>query len=198
MPHIVGASGSPLPALKHGAWEQSLLCMYISRRKRKLLKSVAAGALGGLAASFVMNQFQALWSKTAKRVSNNGADEKTSPSEDEDATIKIARRISRTIAGHELSEDDKKWAGPVVHYAFGTLIGAAYGALAETAPAFRSGFGAAYGGMVWLGADEVAVPALRLSRPALESPLSSHAEALASHIVYGVTTDLARRAILKI
>jgi len=44
-------------------------------------------------------------------------------------------------------------------------------------------------------ADEVAVPALGLSGKPSEFPLSSHLYGLASHLVYGVTTEITRRAM---
>ena len=36
--------------------------------------------------------------------------------------------------GHELQESEKESAGAAVHYAFGTLSGGLYGALAEVTP----------------------------------------------------------------
>lgn len=50
---------------------------------------------------------------------------------------------------------------------------------------------------MWLGADEIAVPALGLSKPASETPLSAHAQALASHLVFGLVTALTRKLILR-
>ena len=55
--------------------------------------------------------------------------------------------------------------------------------------------GAAFGTAVWGGADEIAVPMLGLSKPNAEYPLEAHAQAFAAHIVYGVTTELVRRAV---
>jgi putative membrane protein len=48
---------------------------------------------------------------------------------------------------------------------------------------------------VWLGADEIGVPALGLSGPPTQYPLSVHLYALASHLVYGFTTELVRRTL---
>ena len=93
---------------------------------------------------------------------------------------------------------EKKVAGPTVHYAFGTITGGLYGAAAELAPIIRSGAGLPFGAVFWLAADEAAVPALGLSKPPTEYPLSTHASALASHFVYGLTTDIVRRAIRRV
>ena len=57
------------------------------------------------------------------------------------------------------------------------------------------GAGLPYGASIWIVADEGVVPALGLSKSPAEYPLSIHAYALASHFVYGLTTELVRRAV---
>jgi len=160
-------------------------------RDGALWKGVAAGALGGLVASYAMNQFQAV----TKKLSADGQGE-AEKNGGEDATVKTAEAITGAL-GHPLSKEEKKVAGPLVHYAFGTAMGAVYGALAELSPRVARGAGVPFGTAVWLGADEVAVPALGLSKKPAESPPSVHAYALASHLVYGLATDLVRRAVLR-
>ena len=167
----------------------------MSSENHAIWKDIAAGAVGGLAASWTMNQFQSLWAAAAKNLSNG---QSGGQKPDEDATVKMARAISRRLLHHDLAEDQKKWVGPVVHYAFGTLVGAAYGAFAGKASLARAGYGAAYGTAVWLAADEVAVPAFGLSKASQERPVSSHVQEMAAHVVYGITTDLVRRAIVAI
>jgi putative membrane protein len=54
--------------------------------------------------------------------------------QDEDSTVKTASAISEGVFRHALTEDEKKVAGPAVHYAFGAGVGGVYGALAEMAP----------------------------------------------------------------
>ncbi|HLJ49270.1 MAG TPA: DUF1440 domain-containing protein [Bryobacteraceae bacterium] len=157
----------------------------MNSKSERVLKGALAGALGGLAASFAMNQFQGLWTKLAGKTSNGS-----------DATVKTAQAISPTVFQRELSEDQKKWAGPAVHYGFGTLVGAAYGALAEAVPKAGVGRGTGYGSAVWLAADELVLPRLGLTGPAREQPVSTHVQAWLAHVVYGVTTDMARRVML--
>lgn len=53
----------------------------------------------------------------------------------------------------------------------------------------------AFGVEVCLIAEDAAVPALELSKPPTAYPLSTHAYAIASHFVYGLTTDIVRRAL---
>lgn len=154
-------------------------------------KSVVAGALGGLAGAFAMNQFQALVSAVSK------SQEQPQPeNQDEDATIKTARALSRELFHHELTKEETKWAGPLVHYSMGKVMGAAYGAVAEKFPVAGAGLGTAYGALVWLLADEIAVPLFGFAKGPEEYPLSSHVNALASHLVYGFITGLTRKLLI--
>jgi uncharacterized membrane protein YagU involved in acid resistance len=47
-------------------------------------------------------------------------------------------------------------------------------------------------------ADEVTLPALGYSKSPMEFPLSTHVYALVSHLVYGWTTEIVRRAVRKV
>ncbi len=131
-------------------------------RNRSIWKGALAGACGGLVASFAMNQFQALSSAAAKELSNSDdqQEQKKSSSEDasadDDATVKTAQAIAKTFTGEELSQSEKKAAGSAVHFTFGTALGAVYGALAETVPAFTTGYGTVYGSAVWLAGMRLA------------------------------------------
>ena len=73
-----------------------------------------------------------------------------------------------------------------------------YGAAAEVFPEVTAGAGLPYGAVVWLGADEGVVPLLGLSKAPNEYPVSTHAYALASHLVYGLTTEIVRRGVRNI
>jgi hypothetical protein len=162
-------------------------------------KGAAAGAVGGLVASWVMNRFQALVGKLGGEASEDNEQHSSRRGEDEsagadDATVKTAQRISRVL-GHELGPDEKKVAGPAVHYAMGAVSGGIYGAAAELAPVVTCGAGLPFGAAVWLAADEVAVPAFGLSKSPREYPPAVHLQALGAHLVYGLTTDLVRRGL---
>ena len=107
--------------------------------------------------------------------------------------MKTADRISQALQGRHLTRDEKKKAGPVVHYAFGALMGAAYGASVEVNPAANALAGIPFGAILFAAADEVALPALGLSDKPAAYPLSTHLYGLVSHAVYGVTTETVRR-----
>jgi len=174
-----------------------------------ILKGVAAGLIGGLFASWTMNQFQAAWSRLTEGFEKShgaqsmqpgeGGDPDQTPNQNkedqDDATVKTAKAISEHVFGHTLKESEKHAAGAAVHYAFGTATGGLYGALAELAPEVTTGAGIPFGAVFWAVADETAVPLLGLSKGPTEYPISTHVYALASHLVYGVTTEATRRVV---
>jgi hypothetical protein len=163
------------------------------KRTRRKVWGTVAGAAGGVAAAFVMNQFQAVWEKAEKKLNPRSSKDQSG----DDATVRTAAGISKTVFRHELTQNEKKWAGPAVHYAFGGLVGALYGAMASTNRMAVAGGGTGYGSAVWLLADEIGVPAAGLSGPPTKTRPLKHLQAWASHLVYGLVTEGTRRAILK-
>jgi hypothetical protein len=172
-----------------------------------VLKGAVVGLAAGLVASWTMNQFQAAWmsvvggyrkshgAQSLQPAEGSTGDQSQDAKEQDDATVKTAKIISRNVFGHELQESEKESAGAAVHYAFGAASGALYGALAEVAPHVTAGAGVPFGAAFWLIADEVTVPLLGLSKGPTEYPVSTHAYALASHLVYGATAEFTRRAL---
>lgn len=182
------------------------------RRAGDVAKGMVAGMVGGFVASLVMNQFQQALQKLMEgEERGHGAQsmqqgaprhgagemlrERGVDSSDDDAAERTASAISVGVFDRALTESEKETAGTAVHYAFGTGTGALYGAAVELAPALTAGAGVPFGAAVWLAADEGLVPLLGLSKSPTEYPLSTHLYALASHFVYGLTTELVRRAV---
>jgi putative membrane protein len=112
--------------------------------------------------------------------------------------VKAASAISENLFHHDLTQREKEIAGPALHYGFGVLTGALYGALAELSPAVTWGAGLPFGTAVWLGADEVAVPAFRLAGPPWEHPPMVHARALAAHHLSRQAVDQVRRQLRRL
>src|ERR1700730_8486991 len=132
---------------------------FISRRRRRsrgVWKGAAAGAVGGLVASWAMNQFSSLLAK-ATEASENGNKRKSQGNgqQQEDPTMVTAEKISETFAGIRLNKEQKKLGGTVVHYAFGAAMGAVYGVASEIRPEVKSLLGLPYGAALFVGVDEV-------------------------------------------
>ena len=170
------------------------------RGNTHLASGIVAGIAGGLVASWVMNEFMAkVGPSLQKAVQGDGSageqQEPVGPKPD-DATMKTADAVVSTVTGgRHLSHEQKEKGGPIVHYAFGALMGATYGAIAEGLPDATFGFGTAFGAALFAGADLVAVPALNLSGSPAESPVSSLATPFAAHLVYGTVTEAVRRLV---
>lgn len=179
-----------------------------------IYKGIAAGATAGLVASFVMNQFQAAWGKLMENEErSHGAqslqqgspdhgigrelEERGVDEPDDNAAVRTGNAVSELVFDHHLTKSEKEKAGAVAHYAMGVASGAMYGAMAEVMPATTVAQGLPFGAAVWLIADEAIVPAAGLSRKPTDYPLSIHVYSFASHLVYGLTTELVRRAVRK-
>lgn len=182
------------------------------REEGDVSKGLAAGVIAGLAAAWTMNQFLAAWSRLAEgEERSHGAQslQQGSPrsgdggelraegkdEEEDDAPERLANAMALASLDHELTEREKEAVGTAFHYAMGATSVALYGAVAEIVPAVRGGAGLPFGVAVWAIADEGIVPALGLSKTPTEYPISIHAYALASHLVFGLTTEVVRRAV---
>ena len=183
-----------------------------TRTTANIGKGVAAGAVGGLVASAVMNQFQSFWSKLmegeerphgAQSLQQGSPDhgiglalaERGSDEPDDNAAVRAGNAVAEFVFQTKLTKHEKEIAGAVAHYAMGATSGAIYGAMAELVPGTTVGQGTPFGAAVWLIADEGVVPAMGLSRSGKEYPLSTHIYAFASHLVYGITTEVVRRTV---
>lgn len=170
----------------------------LKRRTPDLLAGAVAGLASGLAAPWVMNQFQAAVPlKAFKTLLGEAAATESSPSGEaaDPATVQAAEAVSEGLLGHDLTDDEKEWAGPAVHYALGSGAGLAYGLMAEVKPRVTAGFGLPFGAAFWMVADEGAVPALGLSKAPWAYPPSVHAYAFVSHLVYGLSAEAVRRLV---
>src|ERR1700754_2266580 len=104
-------------------------------------KGLAAGVVGGLVASAVMNEFQALWGRLVEgEERSHGAQslqqgspehgvgrevrERDSDEEGDAAAERLANAISVGRFDRELTKREKERAGTALHYAYGTSMGA--------------------------------------------------------------------------
>lgn len=144
------------------------------------------GAASGLLASWLMEQAQARVLAHAGSAATL-ARERAAQGELEPATIRTAARAARLL-GRPLPDDRRAAAGEFVHYATGAAFGALFGVAGRRVgvPALLGG--ALFGVAVWLLNDELVVPALGLAKAPWRYPPSTHAKALAAHLVYGATT----------
>ncbi|HYJ46264.1 MAG TPA: hypothetical protein VEV81_06585, partial [Pyrinomonadaceae bacterium] len=141
------------------------------KRDANIMKGALAGFIGGLVASWTMNQFQSALSRLMEGVEKSHGAQSLKPAggeegirqmrrepeeeseEQEDATEKLAEAISENIFNRDLDKREKEAAGAVVHYAFGAAMGGVYGIAAEVAPEAGAGLGLPFGAVFWMAAD---------------------------------------------
>jgi putative membrane protein len=92
-------------------------------------------------------------------------------------------------------EPYRKASGEMVHFVVGAVMGGIYGVLTEYRPEASAGFGSAFGIATSTLLDEAAVPALDLGPSLDEAPVESHIYGVASHLVFGIVLEGARRLI---
>jgi putative membrane protein len=188
----------------------------LSNREPQVWKGALAGAVAGLAASWVMTRFQVALSgrgltgsenpqsnkpvtsstlpaangRPERRQAAPGSGSSHAPSTDggpDDAAMKAADDAAQVALGRSLTREEKtEVGGPLAHYAFGVTAGAFYGMLRETEHAPG---GVAFGAQLWAIADQLGLPMVGLSPWPLKAyPASTNAQHLAAHVVYGLST----------
>ena len=170
-------------------------------KKPSLVSGIMAGIVGGLVASWMMNEFIAGPGKSLSQALETDAQKAAEaqpqdPGQENkpDATMKTADAIVHAVTGgRHLSFEEEQRGGPIVHYVFGGLMGGLYGGLAEYSKAATAGLGISFGGVLFAGADLLAVPILNLSELPTQSPANTLVTPFAADLVYGVTTELVRR-----
>ena len=178
-------------AVRTGAVAVGRGVVAVEHKVESVANGMLAGAIAGALAAWAMNQFQAAGAKPA---SDAGGPAEGGPADD-NATTKVAEKVTQQVAGRDLKPEEKPAAGAAVHYGYGAAMGALYGGLTELVPAVGIGLGIPYATALWLFGDEIAVPALGLGKPPAATTPEEHATALSSHFVYGVTLDVARRVL---
>jgi putative membrane protein len=160
-----------------------------SPRPGAVWRGAVAGLAGGLLAAGAMGLAHKGLTAVAGPPSEAGP-----PAESgDDATVKVADLLVRALTERPLPEAAKPWAGTLVHYAFGGVVGALYGAVAERVPRVTAVLGVPFGVAVWLGAHVITVPAAGLAPPPTRRPLGAEASELVLHLVYGAVTEIVRR-----
>jgi putative membrane protein len=105
--------------------------------------------------------------------------------------------LAENFAGHELVGTQKEVATEAIHWGFGALAGAAYGALAEYYPAATAKDGAGFGMALSSLTHGTMLPAMGFAAVPEEQTTRERTSEMASHVVYGVVTETVRRVVRK-
>jgi uncharacterized membrane protein YagU involved in acid resistance len=104
----------------------------------------------------------------------------------------LAAKITRAVAGTDLTKSQRENASNVIHWTFSILSGALYGAIAERVPRARTGGGTIFGFVVWAGLHEIALPLARATPPLAELPVAEQLNEFVTHAIYGATVERVR------
>jgi putative membrane protein len=149
----------------------------MATRQRSILKGAAAGFIGGLAGAGAKALAEQLFPPRTQG--------QTPP------PVVLAEQV----AGRPLPAAEKKAAMQSIHWGFGAVAGAIYGATVEVEPSLGAWRGAAFGLALNKITHETVLPRMGLSVPKEEQPAQERISEWVTHAVYGIFTDSVRRIV---
>lgn len=164
-----------------------------------LAERASEGLVAGVAATAAMSLFTAALLAAVQRagVPEREVERLGRCSKSGDApTEALAASVERAALGRRPTRREKELGGKAVHWTFGALLGALYAAMSAKGPTTLSGGrGLLFGGLLWLGVSEAALPTLGLSLGPTACSPAGHALNLVTHLIYGGALDLVNRAL---
>jgi uncharacterized membrane protein YagU involved in acid resistance len=213
-PHKTGPNNLKLPSyILHLTLCTEEMLMFPFKKKPSFWKGVLAGLAGGIVATIAMDETQKAIARGANEldrrkrlaagesegsIATRQAEEAKNNMDEENSTGGVARKLTHAVTGHIMTAEEEKTGGSLVHYCFGASMGALYGVVAEYLPEAKLGYGTVFGTLLWLGADEIGVPALGLASKPQDVPLANHANHWALHLAYGSTAELVRGLVRRV
>ena len=151
---------------------------------REMLIRLAAGAVGGAAATWLMQQAMRHAGKLPERV--------RPPAPSEDPGDFMVRQGERVVG--PMRQNVHRRAAQGLHWAYGLsgpiALGALSGVLGLRSTAKLIGAGALVGAVVWATGYVGWLPAAGLVAPVHKVPVAKSASGLASHLAYGALASL--------
>lgn len=165
-----------------------------------LLGGLAAGLVGGIVATWVLDMYQQGALEATRRAENAvGAGPVLSRHQEEQirdqqrAHVETARRIAKSTVGKRLSRAQRRDAAPVIHYAIGALAGGAYGLAAELLPVVRRGYGTGFASLFFMGTSQAMIPGFGFGPQ--KKGAAAQGDGLSGHLVYGAVLETTRRVL---
>jgi putative membrane protein len=149
----------------------------MATRERSILKGAFAGLIGGLAGAGAKALAEQLFPPRTQG--------QTPP------PVVLAEQV----AGRPLPPAEKQAAMHTIHWGFGAVAGAVYGAMVEVEPSLGAWRGAAFGVTLNKITHESVLPRMGLAAPKEKQPTQERVSEWVSHAVYGIFTDAVRRIV---
>lgn len=149
----------------------------MATHERSILKGALAGMVGGLAGAGAKVLAEKLFPPRAAG--------QTPP------PIVLAEQV----AGHPLPPTQQQAAMHSIHWGFGAIAGAVYGAAVEMEPSVGAWKGAAFGLTLNKLTHESLLPRMGLAAAKEDQPTQERISEWVTHAVYGIFTEGVRRAV---
>ena len=159
---------------------------------KNISKQIVSGSVAGAVGAFAMRQAVLLWSSVV-----NGDPKRTVFGLDEEADLNSVQMLSNAMFHKTVPEATARKIALALHYGYGVAAGAAYAVLAAKNSKVAAGFGTAYGTIIFVFGDELAIGASGASNP-FTKKAASHISALAAHLLFGAAVELTRRTVIKL
>ncbi len=157
------------------------------------LKDIVYGICGGLVGTYAMDKVTTfLYNRESEEAKKEEARLMKEP-----AYNLLARKIAAR-KNIRLSPYEARKAGSAIHWLYGLLWGALYGAAQNRVSALSKAGGIPFGVMVFLIGDEAMNTVLGLAPPPQQFPLAVHLRGLAGHVVYSVTATAVQRGLKRV
>jgi putative membrane protein len=153
-------------------------------RRKSLAKGLIAGLIGGLVGT-AAKMF-------AERIFPPRGRGEAGPPE------LMVEGLAGHVSGHELTPAVSAAASKGIHWGFGGVAGAAYGAVAEYYPIATAKDGASFGLVLGSLTQDGALPAMGLAAEPEGQTVRERGSEMTSHIVYGVVTEKVRRLVRRL
>ena len=147
---------------------------------KSLVKGLVAGLVGGLAGTAAKTLAEKIYPPRT-----HGEPEPPSA-------------LAEKLTGGKLEGTEKVVAAEAIHWGFGALTGAAYGALAEFYPAATSKEGASFGLTLAAMTHGATLPAMGISAEPERQTSREQTSEMVTHVVFGVVTELVRSLTRKL
>ena len=167
--------------------------MYRQTPVAALIRGLVSGAIGTAAMDmFLFSRYRrgggerriSEWESSAGLTSWEGAP----------APAHVGKRIVEGLFDLRLPPTRARLVNNVMHWGYGIANGGLYGLVAGSLPERRIRYGLPFGASVW-ASDYVILPAAKLYEPIWRYDFKTLANDLSAHLVYGLGTAAAMRAL---
>jgi hypothetical protein len=161
------------------------------RRRSSVLADAVKGGIAGICANWVMGAVTSVLYERQDPIAR---------SREEDArggklSYVVAAQKGARLFGRDLDDQTAGRWGSALSKSTGIGGAALYAVLRDRVPGMRWGAGLVFGLALFLVADELANPVLKLTPSPRAFPWQTHARGLAGHLAYGLATETQLRLI---